>query len=752
MARPTLDRQSQENQPTRSRSLTKKVQKRPNPTDTQEPQGTITVAAENTRPKRTIVRSRRALEALDPSTQMTNDIMATLLRDPSIDKYDIIAIQEPWRNPFSVTTHHPAKDRFHLCYPSGEERGPARVCFFINKKIDHSQWQFRESSRDLCAISMGPGEGAHRIVKWARNRQNQPTTVTPETQKPNKPQIATTPEEKAALFKETIFPPPPEANLEDNNATYSNQIALLAISESEMEDAIREAAPLKAPGPDGITNLALRMARKWITPHFDIRSLGKGMIASPLLLDVSGAFDNASHRRLLHNLRKRRIDEATVRWIASFFGCRETEINVEGFRSETYRINTGIPQRAPLLPMLYLLYNADLLDSCNEAGDSTATGFIDDIAIVAVGNRTEETCQKLQEALLKAEMWSLAQASIFAPKKFQLTHFTRAKTRFDSDTTLQSPWGKIEPKTTCEYLGLIMDSSLKWKQRIDGTESKATNTITALSGIDGQVGAAAVIVLTLEMTQADKQNGNHRRIVFIHTDNQAAVRSSAKPKGNTVHTSLRSSQARHNHSGNKDSKSSSDGCPLTSASRATADVAAKEATGWRQNGQPGTRADKPRALFKLRSTIETWSHEQYHQRWQTTLEDETRGRTSFRLTPKPTKKVIQIHEGLSKRQSALLVQTGTEKIGLQDFLFSRRVPGITNANCPCREGRQTVSRILLRRRRYRQLRRQEFGTLPGRHNLRVILNKRKVATKAIRLIEQSEILGQHRIESKPRQS
>jgi hypothetical protein len=35
--------------------------------------------------------------------------------------------------------------------------------------------------------------------------------------------------------------------------------------------------------------------------------------ASALLLDVSGAFDNVSHARLLHNLKKRRINEKTVR-------------------------------------------------------------------------------------------------------------------------------------------------------------------------------------------------------------------------------------------------------------------------------------------------------------------------------------------------------------------------------------------------------------------------------------------------------
>lgn len=61
---------------------------------------------------------------------------------------------------------------------------------------------------------------------------------------------------------------------------------------------------------------------------------GDGQVASLLLLDVSGAFDNVSHTRLLHNLRKRRIDERTVRWIASFLSNRHTRITVDGFTSQ----------------------------------------------------------------------------------------------------------------------------------------------------------------------------------------------------------------------------------------------------------------------------------------------------------------------------------------------------------------------------------------------------------------------------------
>ncbi|GKT52007.1 uncharacterized protein ColSpa_12188 [Colletotrichum spaethianum] len=101
--------------------------------------------------------------------------MATLLRDPRIDDYDILAIQEPWINPYNATTHHPAKDRFHLCYPSNREEGLARVCFFVNKKLDHLKWQFKEHSKDLCTLTLGfnVGRNTEVAIHNIYNPQNQ---------------------------------------------------------------------------------------------------------------------------------------------------------------------------------------------------------------------------------------------------------------------------------------------------------------------------------------------------------------------------------------------------------------------------------------------------------------------------------------------------------------------------------------------------------------------------------------------------
>jgi len=54
----------------------------------------------------------------------------------------------------------------------------------------------------------------------------------------------------------------------------------------------------------------------------------EGKVASLLLLDMSKAYNNVFCERLLYNLRKRRVNEQSVGWTASFFNGRSTTIKL----------------------------------------------------------------------------------------------------------------------------------------------------------------------------------------------------------------------------------------------------------------------------------------------------------------------------------------------------------------------------------------------------------------------------------------
>jgi retron-type reverse transcriptase len=123
----------------------------------------------------------------------------------------------------------------------------------------------------------------------------------------------------------------------------------------------------------------------------------KPRVASILSLDVVGVFDRVSHARLVHNLRKRKILEAIVRWVEDFLKDRHTEIRIADFTLKKSRVDVGIPQGSPILPILYLFYNADLLDIYeNRMLRTSPIGFIDDVNLLTYGATIKGNCRNLE--------------------------------------------------------------------------------------------------------------------------------------------------------------------------------------------------------------------------------------------------------------------------------------------------------------------------------------------------------------------
>jgi ribonuclease HI len=200
-------------------------------------------------------------------------------------------------------------------------------------------------------------------------------------------------------------------------------------------------------------------------------------------------------------------------------------------------------------------------------------------------------------------------------------------------------------------------------------EQNALTLYTDGSGINGHLGAAAVCVtngdvrmsymgdesvstvyaaelqgvaLALQIALEATGEQQERNKVCIYTDNQAAIRSVAKPKGKSgaylLHKITRLIDDLHQRHVRVEIRwiPSHQGIRGNEA----ADKAAKEATGWRDNNQAGPRAEIPLEIYPLRTTMRAWISRTALQNWQEGWEKETRGRTTFRHTKKPTRKVL----------------------------------------------------------------------------------------------------------------
>lgn len=92
-----------------------------------------------------------------------------------------------------------------------------------------------------------------------------------------------------------------------------------------------------------------------------------------------------------------------------------------------FTTDTGIPQGSPLSPILYLFYNADLIDQIHEAypGKAMVTGYIDDICILVWSRAAAANCRRLEQIHKIVEQCETQHASEFAPAKYGLIHLWR---------------------------------------------------------------------------------------------------------------------------------------------------------------------------------------------------------------------------------------------------------------------------------------------------------------------------------------
>ena len=207
----------------------------------------------------------------------------------------------------------------------------------------------------------------------------------------------------------------------------------------------------------------------------------KDHLATVLSLDISGAFDTVNHTRLLDNLRQKGVPLWFVRTVRSFLTDRSTTLVVDGVETASRRLSAGVPQGSNLSPILFLFYNAPLLEALNMPNTPISPiGFADDINLLTYSESLDVNCINLELAHEKCLAWARTHGMRFAPDKYKLTHFTRRR-GLELTRHVQIGGVTIQPSPSVTVLGLRLDSDLRWKTQTTKVETKMKTQALAIS-------------------------------------------------------------------------------------------------------------------------------------------------------------------------------------------------------------------------------------------------------------------------------
>ena len=270
-------------------------------------------------------------------------------------------------------------------------------------------------------------------------------------------------------------------------------IALLSIIDKTLKSILTNRLTWATKEHELLSNLHLE-ERKSISSEVTIHTLmkrihvewKKKLISSLLLLNVSETFDNVSHRRLLHNLRKRRIDDAMLDWIESFISKKQIKLRLSNYTFDWMNTNIDISQSSLLSLILYLFYNANLLNTLNDdESNSIVVEYIDDIAILVTRTSQKKNIKKLRKLHDRVLDWFKKHVFIFDLKKYQLVHFhdrnsKEKKKNIELDCNFELLNVTIKTAASCKYLEVTIDKQLKWDLHMNQMKTKTTKRLIVL--------------------------------------------------------------------------------------------------------------------------------------------------------------------------------------------------------------------------------------------------------------------------------
>jgi hypothetical protein len=149
-------------------------------------------------------------------------------------------------------------------------------------------------------------------------------------------------------------------------------------------------------------------------------------VVSLLSLDKKSAFNNVTHNRLLHNIRKKRILKLLLEFVKNFLRNRRITIIINNYTTTKRDMNVNISQDFSLLLILYLFYNVNLLETCDDIKlRISSTRFVNDVNILIYKESTKRNCKVLDEIYDKCEQWAQTHETKFLKIKYELIYFLR---------------------------------------------------------------------------------------------------------------------------------------------------------------------------------------------------------------------------------------------------------------------------------------------------------------------------------------
>lgn len=212
--------------------------------------------------------------------------------------------------------------------------------------------------------------------------------------------------------------------------------------------------------------------------NFVVKGLDDGQYVACIFIDLKKAFDCIPHEILLGKLKYYGLSESSVELVTSYLSNRKQICCVNGVLSDARNIYNGVPQGSIIGPLLFNIFINDLLKL-------PLRGFLQCYADDAVSKYRAQSLPQIQEMMQNdleiMQQWFSANKMSINTKKTNFMLFTTTHSSPSITLTINNEPLKQVQETN--YLGIVIDSRLKWNSHINKVRKKILPYVFAIKRV-----------------------------------------------------------------------------------------------------------------------------------------------------------------------------------------------------------------------------------------------------------------------------
>lgn len=190
----------------------------------------------------------------------------------------------------------------------------------------------------------------------------------------------------------------------------------------------------------------------------------RGGLALAVLCDIEGAFNNVQTKSAINAMRSFNAPDKITAWYGHYLNNRFAESTLNKVKI-TRQLTKSTPQGGVLSPVVFNMIFQSFLDA-HKGGPVRARAYADDGVLLIKGCDAKVMVELMQKAVKVTERWGVEHGLRFCPQKTVAMFFHR-KNKWEEPPMLKMAGIPLQYATTAKYLGVYLDTRLRWNFHIE---------------------------------------------------------------------------------------------------------------------------------------------------------------------------------------------------------------------------------------------------------------------------------------------